>query len=202
MKQSIFQKVLGEQWENLGDVIKRHYFLKPFSEDRIVVTGEMLEVYHSALAKLFIPVGVLFGAVVPFRGRNVPTEVYYNSKIDNAHLYWHRIFKFSEQRHFHFKSHMELGERNEVVEFVRFGVGMRLKVTAEEGAIVFRDNGYIWRLFGISVPIPVNLLLGSAYVEERPIDENTFSMKMIMTHPLLGVMFRYRGRFTLDDRNE
>jgi len=94
---------------------------------------------------------------------------------------------------------MEKLEGPEVIEFVRFGVGMRLKVTAENGAIVFRDNGYIWRIFGKYIPIPVNLLFGRAYVEERQIDENRFSMKMILEHPLFGVMFRYRGIFNLAD---
>ena len=136
--------------------------------------------------------------MVPYRGHNVPIDVYYASDSENANLYWDRVFKFSASNQFHFKSHMEHLKGNEVVEFVRFGVGMRLLVTVEDGAIVFRDNGYIWRLFGVSIPIPVNLLFGSAYVEERPIDDNTFSMKMIMKHSIFGVMFRYEGQFTLD----
>ena len=199
MSKSIFEIVLEDNWNNLGDVIKRHYFLRPFSDDNMCVRGEMSEIYHSTIAKLFIPFGLLFGAVVPYRGRDVPIDVHYNSKEGNGNLYWDRVFKFSENKHFHFKSHMEHMDGNEVIEFVRFGVGMRLKVTAESGAIVFRDNGYIWRMFGINIPIPVNLLFGRAYVEERPIDENTFSMKMIMEHPIFGVMFRYQGQFTLEE---
>ena len=198
MNKSIFQLVLGDQWDDLGHVIKQHYSLRPFSDDYICVSGVMSEVYHSPMAKLLIPFAMLFGAVVPFRGSDVPIEVHYNSNTNNGNLYWDRIFKFSDKNHFHFKSHMEHIQDNEVVEFVRFGVGMRLKVTAEEGAIIFRDNGYIWRLPGVTIPIPINLMFGSAYVEERPIDENTFSMKMIIKHPLFGVMFRYSGKFKLD----
>ncbi|MBV1882436.1 MAG: DUF4166 domain-containing protein [Pseudomonadales bacterium] len=198
IRKSIFEIVLGDQWDDLCDVIKRHYSLKPFSDDYVCVRGEMSEVYHSAAAKLLIPFAILFGAVVPFRGSNVPIEVHYNSNTRNGNLYWDRIFKFSDKNHFHFKSHMEHIQGNEVVEFVRLGVGMRLKVTAEEGAIIFRDNGYIWRLLGVTIPIPVNLVLGSAYVEERSIDDSTFSMKMIIKHPLFGVMFRYAGKFKLD----
>ena len=64
---------------------------------------------------------------------------------------------------------------------------------------VFRDNGYIWRIFGKLIPIPVNLFFGSAYIEERPIDENRFGMIMLLEHPLFGVMFRYNGIFILED---
>ena len=157
----------------------------------------MSEIYHSAIAKLFLPFGMLFGAVVPYQGKNVPIDVHYSCSKDNANIYWDRVFKFSERNHYHFKSHMEHTGDNEVIEFVRFGVGMRLKVTAEDGAMVFRDAGYIWRLFGRDIPIPVGLLFGRAYVEERPVDENNFEMKMVLEHPLFGVMFRYEGEFNM-----
>jgi hypothetical protein len=199
MSESIFQKVLGDNWDALGSVIKRHYFLRPFSDDYVCVRGEMSEIHHSWIAKLFIPFGLLFGAVVPYRAKNVPVDVHYNSSRENAHIYWDRVFKFSERKHFHFKSHMEHVQDNEVIEFVRFGVGMRLKVTAENGAIVFRDNGYVWRLFGKNIPVPIGLFFGSAYVEERPVDEDNFSMKMILQHPIFGVMFRYEGTFGLEE---
>lgn len=197
MSESVFQKILADSWDELGSVIKRHYFLRPFSDDYICVSGEMSEVYHSSIAKLFIPFGMLFGAVVPYRATNVPIDVHYASSKKNANIYWDRVFKFSDKNHYHFRSRMEHVRNNEVIEFVRFGVGMRLKVTAEKGAIVFRDAGYIWRIFGIDIPVPVGLFFGHAYVEEKPIDENNFRMKMILEHRLFGVMFRYQGEFNL-----
>ena len=198
MSKSLFEIILSDDWDKLGNVLQRHYFLRPFSDDYICVKGTMSETYHSLIAKLFIPFALLFGAVVPYRGQNVPVDVHYNSTLENGNLYWDRIFKFSDSNHFHFKSHMEHNGNNEVIEFVRFGVGMRLIVTVENGALVFRDNGYIWRLFGIDFSIPANLLLGNAYVEERPIDDDKFSMKMILTHPWFGELFRYEGQFCLD----
>ena len=199
MRKPVFQIVLAENWEALGSVIKRHYFLRPFSADYICVSGEMEEIYHSPIAKLLMPFGLLFGAVVPYRGRDVPVDVHYNSSLDNSNIYWDRVFRFSDQHHFHFKSHMEHIRDNEVIVFVRFGVGMKLRVTVEDGAIVFRDNGYIWRMFGKCIRIPVGLLFGKAYVEERPIDEDRFSMKMILQHSVFGVMFRYNGQFSLEE---
>jgi len=193
----VFKSVLGRSWEDLGDVIKRHYFLKPESDDYICVTGEMSEIYHSNIAKLIIPFGLVFGAVVPYKGKNVPIDVHYRSSISNSNIYWDRVFKF-KRGDFHFKSHMESVAENEVIEFVRFGIGIRLKVTAEEGAIVFRDIGYIWRLAGFNIPFPGKWLMGSAYIEERPIDENYFSMEMELVHPVFGTLFKYIGRFELN----
>jgi hypothetical protein len=92
---------------------------------------------------------------------------------------------------------MEHSKGNEVIEFVRFGVGMRLGGTAEDGAIVFRDQVYIWRILGKDIPIPVHLLFGRAHVEERPVNEHEFSMQMQLRHPWFGDVFRYNGRFSM-----
>jgi len=192
----IFKQILGDQWNDLGKVIQDHYFLKPYSDDYICVKGEMDEIYHSPIAKLLIPFALLFGAIVPYNRNNVPIDVHYNSKSDNSTLYWDRVFKLSPTHDFHFKSHMEMQSGNEVIEYVRFGVGMRLLVTAENGVLIFKDNGYVWKLFGVNIPIPINLIFGKAYIEERPIDDEHFSMKMIIKHPLFGDLFRYSGKFT------
>jgi hypothetical protein len=194
----IFKQILGDNWNQLGKVIQNHYFLKPYSNDYICVTGEMDEIYHSTIAKLLIPFGLIFGAIVPYNDKNVAIKVHYNSNPNNSTLYWDRIFKFKTHSTFHFKSYMEQQTGNEVIEYVRFGVGMKLAVSEQDGAIIFQDKGYVWKFLNIKIPIPINLLFGRAYIEERPIDETHFSMKMIIKHSLFGVMFRYSGQFTFD----
>jgi len=202
MREPIFKTVLGDQWTQLGSIVREHYSLTPFSQDYVRVDGVMEEIHHSLIAKLLIPFGLLFGAIVPFRAENVPVSVHYSSSPNDANLYWDRVFGFGDHKVFHFKSYMHHISHNEVIEYVRFGMGMRLRVTAEEGALVFRDEGYVWRLFGHTVSIPAGLFFGSAYVEERPIDAESFSMKMELVHPLFGTLFRYRGHFSIANSSE
>lgn len=192
----VFQSVLGDDWNDLGEIIQKHYSLRPMSSDYICVSGEMLEIKHSLAAKLLIPFGLIFGAIVPFQGRNIPIDVHYNSNPENSNIYWDRDFKF-KRGSFHFKTHMEPVKQYEVIEFVRFGMGIRLAVTVEDQALVFRDIGYIWRIWGYDLPIPGNLLMGKVYVEERPINNDSFSMKMTLTHPLVGTLFKYSGTFQI-----
>ena len=195
-EQPVFQTLLGDNWNKLGEVVRRHYFLRPRSDDYICVSGEMVEVYHSTFAKVLIPFGVLFGAIVPYKGKNIPTDVHYNASPKNGNIYWDRVFKFP-RGDFHFKSHMEPVKQHEAIEFVRFGMGIRLKVSAEDGALVFRDTSYVWRIFGTDIPFPGRWVMGSVYVEERPLSANSFSMKMILEHPIFGELFRYKGCFQL-----
>ncbi|RNF35097.1 DUF4166 domain-containing protein [Paracoccus methylarcula] len=198
-RQPVFHEILGDDWYRLGGVVRRHYFLRAFSDDHICVRGRMHEVWHGAAARLLIPFARIFGALVPYRGTDVPIEVDYRARPGDSTIHWDRVFHFAGRPAFHFRSHMEPAGGNRVIEFVRFGIGMRLKVTAEEGALVFRDAGYIWRILGIDMPLPVGLVLGRAYIEERPVDASHFSMRMTLTHPLFGELFRYSGSFALGD---
>ncbi len=188
---------MRRDWDALGSVIQEHYFLRENSNDYICVSGVMVEINHSAYAKLLIPFGLLFGAIVPFKGTNVPVDVHYSAKPGTSNIYWDRVFKFPSFN-FHFKSYMLPVRDNEVIEFVRFGVGIRLAVSAEDSALVFRDIGYIWRLFGFNFPLPGKWLMGNIYVEERPIDDNSFSMKMVLNHPWFGELFKYTGKFKVN----
>lgn len=193
----IFKTVLGSEWTKLGNVVRRHYSLTPYSEDYVRVDGVMEEIHHSLFAKTLIPFGLLFGAIVPYRAKNVPISVHYTSRSNDANLYWDRVFQLRPNKDFHFRSYMQHTSENEVIEYVRFGVGMRLLVTVEDGALVFRDMGYIWKILGFNIPVPAGLLFGKAYVEERPIDENTFSMRLELKHPMFGVLFHYKGQFSI-----
>ncbi len=204
MMKPVFQQVLGPAWERLGDVVRRHYTMAPFSDEHVCVRGVMSEVWHAPWAALLMPFGRIFGALVPHEGADVPIEVHYRCHPDNANLYWNRVFHFPGKRPFHFRSHMEhdAGRGSEVVEYVRFGIGMRLAVSAEEGAVVFRDLGYVWRIGGLRIPLPLGLCLGTAYVEERPDPHSAehFTMKMRLRHRWFGDVFRYSGRFHLAPR--
>lgn len=193
----LFKRILQSDWDGLGSVVKKHYFLRGRTDDYVCVSGVMDEIYHSTFAKLLIPVGLVFGAIVPFKGANIPVDVHYSAKPRNSNIYWDRVFKFPSFD-FHFKSYMCPVEDNQVIEFVRFGMGIKLLVSVEDGALVFRDTGYIWRVFGFDIPLPGKWLMGSVYVEERPIDDKRFSMKMILRHPWFGEVFRYTGKFELD----
>jgi len=72
-----------------------------------------------------------------------------------------------------------------------------LSVTVENSALVFPGRRYVWRVLGLNIPLPGRILLGEAYVEERPIDNQPFSMKLELKHPLFGMMFNYSGRFSI-----
>lgn len=189
---------LGDQWDNLGTSIKMHYDLTPGLERHLTMDGIMEEVFHSFWAKPFIIIGQLFNALIPYRGINVPVVV--KNWTDVKHpsgLFWHRTFSFPGKHPYVFQSRMEHYIDNEIVEFVRFNLGVRMRLSEQDGGLIYRNVDYIWKLGKYTIHVPNWLTLGNAYIIETPISDTQFKMDFTITHPLFGLMFRYRGLFKI-----
>ena len=92
---SIIQQALGKQWDNLDDIVRRHYEMAPGTTSDITIHGTMDHVFHSNIAKLFLLPGRIFGALVPYRGNNIPTTVRNWTTEENTRaMFWHRTLQF------------------------------------------------------------------------------------------------------------
>ncbi len=195
--ESIFKQALQTQWDALALVIQAHYGLSPFTEQSLQLKGSMESVSHSMFADFLIPFTTLVGALVPYRGKNVPVEVINRTHCDKAGLYWQRTFFFARRKPFIFRSVMHCTGPQEITEYVRFGFGIRFKLMEKNGGLIHHDIGYVWKGGQRSIPVPINLLMGKAYIEEMPVSDTEFSMKMELTHPVFGQTFQYNGRFSI-----
>lgn len=193
----VFKQALGAEWDSLAPVIRAHYSLPPFTDQSLRVQGRMDSVTHSLVAKLLSPFTTFFGALVPYQGKNVPVEVINQSRKDNAGLHWQRTFFFPGKKPFVFRSHMRHTGEKEITEYVRFGLGLRSRLSAVNGGLVYKDNGYVWNMGGWLTPLPIGLLIGRAYTEEMPVSDTEFVMRMEITHPVFGQTFQYNGRFSI-----
>ncbi|MCU7808118.1 MAG: DUF4166 domain-containing protein [Candidatus Thiodiazotropha sp. (ex Semelilucina semeliformis)] len=196
---SVMQKALGEQWDQLDEIVQRHYEMKPGQTSRITVSGTMDRVFHSNIAKLFLLPGRLFGALIPYRGINIATEVRNWTEVDNEKaMFWHRTLKFPGKPLAVFKSRMEHVAGDEIIEYVRFGMGIRMRMSVSNGALVFTSRGYTWDIGIARLSIPTWAILGDAEIIERAISEKEFYMDFNMVHPLFGQTFGYSGTFSID----
>jgi hypothetical protein len=195
----VMQRALGEEWEKLHAVVRRHYDLTPGVAQSCTLSGNMEEITHSLLAKPFILAGRMFGALVPYRGRNVPVEVLNHTYRDRPAMFWHRTFLFQGHKPYVFQSRMEHLAGTEIVEFVRLNLGICMHLSAVDGALCYTSNGYLWRLGPFSIRIPDWLLLGKARIVEHGVDADTITLDFVIRHPLWGQTFSYKGRFRLQD---
>ena len=193
----VLKQALGLGWSSLAPVIQAHYGLTPFTDEQIHLKGMMDRVTYSSIAVLLMPLAVFVGALVPYRGQNVPVDAINQSAPGRPEYFWSRTFYFTEKKPFTFRSAMIRSGAGELTEYVRFGLGIRFAVTVLNGGLIERDLGYVWKLSRWSIPLPIHLLFGRSTVQEMPISDSEYQMKWTVTHPLFGETFAYSGRFAI-----
>jgi hypothetical protein len=75
------------------------------------------------------------------------------------------------------------------------GFTMRLKLSAEDGALVFRSAGYDIELFGHRVLLPALLAPGTCEIVHRNLGPTRFAFILTLTHPLFGRLIRQEAHF-------
>jgi len=186
----MFRYVLAEQWESLSPVLQRRYAIKNGMEFNM---QGVLEVKHGKLIKLLMPLIRLTGALVPVEGENFLVKVK-NHRIGNT-FYWHRTFQ-KDNKIYCFNSKMQQFD-NDIVEFVGFGIGIRMGLNVVNGGIVYNDKGYVIKIANKLIPIPLHWLVGRFVIEEYASqdDSNNFTMQFKVKHPCFGLAFSYQGYF-------
>jgi len=193
----VLKQALGSDWSSLARIIQTHYGLTPFTNGQIHLKGMMDRVSYSSIAAFMMPFAVFAGALVPYRGRNVPVDAINQSVPGRPEYFWTRTFYFPGKKPFTFQSAMICTGEGELTEYVRFGLGIRFAVTVMNRGLVERELGYVWKIGRWSVPLPIHLILGRSYVEEMPISDSEYEMKWRVMHPLFGETFAYSGRFSV-----
>ncbi|PIR38116.1 MAG: hypothetical protein COV35_07705 [Alphaproteobacteria bacterium CG11_big_fil_rev_8_21_14_0_20_39_49] len=192
--QPTFRPIFGDSWSSLPPVMSKHYANRPYSNDIVTVKGKM-DVKFNWFIKLMSPFLRLSGALVPYEGNDIPTIVRFKSEPHSNVFCFDREFRFVNKKPFHFNSRMIPQNGNEVIEFMRFGIGWKCKYSYDGKKVVLAHKGYVWKIFNINIPVPIGLLLGSGYAEEEALSDNSFKMKMVITHMLFGKMYEYKGTF-------
>jgi predicted DCC family thiol-disulfide oxidoreductase YuxK len=193
-KEPIFKSIFGDQWDKLPPVMKRHYSNRPYTQDTKIVKGT-LDVFCKPPLLYISPLMQLLGQIPARNETNVPVTVYFQSDLNSKSFYFNRIFNFANGKPYTFKSRMLQIETDKVIEIMRFGLGWKLQYLWNGEKVILLHKGYALQLFGYRIPLPLTMILGAGYAEERPVDDYTFDMETHITHPWWGKIYQYKGRF-------
>lgn len=197
-QQAPIRQALGSRWAHLGAAIRRHYDLPPGTDTRLEMEG-IMDIDLSPVGRVFMLAGRLFGALVPRNGRDVPVTVCNWSQPDSAAMFWHRTFRYPGKAAVIFRSRMEYAVDSEILEYVKHGLGIRMRLSVEGETLRFDSRGYQWDLGLLTLRIPDWLLMGQAVIREIPVSEQAFDVVFEINHPLWGRTFGYSGRFTFSE---
>ena len=191
-----FRPIFGAEWSSMPVVLRKHYANRPFSHDVVVAEGVM-QVETSWLMRLLAPALRLLGAFPPFAGSNIPVKVTFRSEPDSQDFILDREFAFPERGTFRFRSSMEPCGGNEVIEWMRGGIGWRSAISFADHRVRLSHRGYAIRLFGRHVRLPLEAFIGRGEAWEEALDAERFAMAMTIRHPIFGNLYGYSGTFTV-----
>lgn len=201
-QQAVIKAALGPNWLALAAPVRRHYDLTPSANQEIVLHGRMDSIHYSLVGKLYVLLGKPFGALVNLKGQNIPTVVKNYTTGDNKSMYWHRTFSPAKGKKTVFASRMVHVTGKEIIEFVRFGMGIRMELSVQDGALVFKGKRYEWHIGKVVIPIPNWMSLGKGVIIEKAVSDSEIEVNFRINHPLFGKTFSYKGKFIISDHDQ
>jgi len=212
----VFARALGEDWSKISPLVRRHYDLAPHSDAKIAFEGEMT-VWYPRPALIVLAFVRLIGGLVLLRQKGLKVRVENNSRPNDAAMHWRREFhppsknrqgknrrgksrwgknRADRNRPIIFRSRMEYAGGRNVIEYVGYNVGVKMQISAVDGAIHYRSTGYVLKFGPLFIPLPGHLLLGRALISEEQRGDDAIAMRFEIKHPLWGTTYSYSGRFT------
>ncbi len=199
MTEPIFAPVFAEQWQQLPIAMRKHYANRPFTTDRVTVTGHLTIKLHPVM-KLFAPLFGALGMLTPRGGDNVPCTVQFLSQPGGNAFIFDRRFQFSDGKSYQFRSKLVPKGAHDVIEYMRCGIGWRCDYSYETDRVVLSHKGYVVRLFGADIPLPgAAWIVGRGEAFEIATGDDRFAMYMGLRHPFLGWLYSYEGEFAVTE---
>ncbi len=187
-----FRRLLGEAaWARLPAAVQYRFATHAAP---CLYPGSM-EVRASWFGLLIAQLCRLIGTpLAPWTGRDVPVDVTVRAAAGGG-MDWDRVYSFEGRAAVTVTSRKVLSPSGDLLEVVRGGLGMRLAVSEEGEALVFRSTGYILQLGPWTLPIPALLTPGAAWVEHRDLGGGAFRFSLRFIHPLAGETLFQSGVF-------
>ena len=195
-KMPIFQSIFGVPWCELPLVMQKHYAIRPFSRDRVVVRGKMT-IKRSLMVRLMAPLLNILEILVSYDGKDIPTQVTFYSVPESPDFHFDRKLTPSDLTAIHFHSRVIQCDGNEVVELMKFGLGWRARYQIKGEQVTLTHIGYVWGIGDMMLSLPLTWLLGKVSAVEDVLTDSSFKMWMAISHPIFGEHYRYEGTFDI-----
>lgn len=183
-----FRRLLpDEAWSRLPAAVRRRFTLALAPAETALYAGEVAWTRLGWLGRAYGQLARLVGAPLPLApsGR-VAAAVVVTEDEDVGGQVWTRIYARPGRFAQVIQSTKRFAGPTGLEECVGGGVGMRLALSVENRALVFRSCGYFLRIAGRTLAIPDWLTPGVVEVTHREERDGRFSFTLTVTHPRFG----------------
>lgn len=192
-----FRTLVGEAaWAQLPDAVRCRFSRHLAPNETIVYRGEVLRTRLSRAGRVLAFLARAIGAPLPLSdGATGPALVVVTEDEHLGGQCWLRIYsrpgRFPQAIH----SAKRFRGATGLEEYVGRGIGMALRVTVEDGALIFRSAGYFLALGAWRLPIPQLFHPGSMTIAHRDLGDGAFAFTLEVKHRLAGQLVEQIAHF-------
>lgn len=183
-----FRTLIGEAaWGELPDAVCRRFSKCLAPEDALIYRGKVAATELSPPGRILAFLARAIGSPLPLtNGATGPALVVVTEDERLGGQSWTRIYMRAGRAPQTVHSAKRFRGPTGLEEYVGYGIGMALKATVEEGALVFRSDHYFLTLGPWRMRLPRLLEPGEMRITHREEGGGSFSFRLLLTHPLLG----------------
>jgi hypothetical protein len=183
-------------WDSLPRAVQRR-FETPIPKGGVkLYAGNVVRTEITRLGRLLCLVARIAGSPLPdTNGATGPATVIVTDDQPSGGQLWTRLFVRPGGGVQMITSIKRFAGPTGLEERLGRGFSMRLRLSAEHGALVFRSAGYDVEIFGRRLPWPRALAPGTCKIEHRNLGPTRFAFTLTLTHPLFGQLIAQEAHF-------
>lgn len=194
-----FSTLLGEEnWLKLPKAIRRRFGKRVRGGASVSYQGTVTRMQMNWAGRLLAQACRLVGAPLPYDLSCVdkPAVVTVTEDIAGNGQFWIRQYGraagFPQMVH----SSKRFSGPTGLEEYIGYGIGMALTVTAQSDALLFKSHHYFVSLFGRRIRIPNLLAPGALVIGHHDLGKGTFRFSLQLDHKWLGAVLSQDAVFT------
>ena len=184
-----FRKLLGEDdWMRLPAAVRRRFGKRLKGGVSVTYQGKVVAMQMNWAGKLLTNAARLIGAPLPFdmSSNGQPAVVVVTEDVASDGQFWVRQYGRAKGFPQVVHSSKRFAGPSGLEEYIGYGIGMALKVEAEDDALLFKSDGYFVQVMGRKMRLPRFLSPGALVIGHHDLGEHNFMFSLRLNNRLFG----------------
>ncbi|SEW46047.1 protein of unknown function [Cognatiyoonia koreensis] len=184
-----FRKLLGEAgWHRLPAAVRRRFGKRLKGGVSVAYQGKVVAMQMNLAGRLLAQAARLIGAPLPYdlSSKGQPAVVIVTEDIASDGQFWVRQYGRAKGFPQVVHSSKRFAGPSGLEEYIGYGIGMALKIVAEDDALLFKSDHYFVQVFGRKFRLPRFLSPGALVIGHHDLGEHNFMFSLRLHNRLFG----------------
>lgn len=193
-----FRDLLGEQaWMRLPAAVRRRFGKRLKGGVSVTYRGKIVSMRMTLAGRILAKAARLIGGPLPHDPASVdqPAVVVVTEDIASNGQFWIRQYGrragFPQVVH----SSKRFAGPTGLEEYIGYGIGMALRVEAQDNALLFKSDHYFVQIRGHRFRLPQLLSPGALVIGHHDLGDNQFVFSLHLSHRLFGLLIQQDALF-------